>query len=222
MKNTTHSNHGLISFTDEFSLSSSASKIIFKRCQTALIFIAISILVNVAIRLDYVFLGNGLSEFSITEMFEQLSLLVSCSVFFLLSKHRPDTKRAATLIASFFLVMFIRELDFLFDMISHGAWVYPALAVTLSALVYAGKQPRSSLNQLAEILRSPHMNVLIIGLMLLLVYSRLFGMGDFWKGVMSEHYVRDVKNIAEEATELLGYLIISFGSVRTYLSLTRK
>ncbi len=222
MKTSTNSNQGLNSFTDEFSLSSSASKIILKRCQTALIFIAISILVNVAIRLDYVFLGNNLGEISITELLEQCSLLVSSFAFFLLSKHRPDTKHAAVLIASFFLVMFIRELDFWFDMISHGSWVYPALAITLAALVYAGKNPQRSINQLAEILRSPHMNVLIIGLMLLLVYSRLFGMGAFWKGVMSEHYIRDVKNIAEEGTELLAYLIISFGSIRTYLSLTRK
>lgn len=222
MKTSASSNQGLNSFTDEFSLSVSASEILFKRCQTALIFTAISILVNVAIRLDYIFLGNNLGEISVTEMLELLSLLVSCCAFLMLSRHRPDTKHAAILIASFFLVMFIRELDFFFDMISHGSWIYPAIAVTFSALVYAGKQSRNSINQLAEVLRSPHMNTLIIGLMLLLVYSRLFGMGNFWKGVMSEHYVRDVKNIAEEATELLGYLIISLGSVRTYLSLTRK
>nr|WP_241033722.1 hypothetical protein [Vibrio maerlii] len=207
---------------DEFSFSDSASKIILKRCQTALIFIAISILVNAAIRLDYVLLGNNLGEISITETLEQFSLLVSAFAFFLLSKHRSDTKHAATLIASFFLVMFIRELDFLFDMIAHGSWVYPALAITFAALAYAAKDIRGTINQLAEILRSPYMNILIIGLMLLLVYSRLFGMGNFWKGVMSEHYVRDVKNIAEEGTELLAYLIISFGSIRTYLSLTRS
>src|SRR5690606_28976404 len=45
-------------------------------------------------------------------------------------------------------------------------------------------------------------------LVLLLVYSRLFGMTTLWHGLLAENYVRVFKNAAEECTELLGYSLI--------------
>lgn len=59
------------------------------------------------------------------------------------------------------------------------------------------------------------MNLLITGVMLLLVFSRLFGMGSFWHNIMGADYVREVKIIAEEGTELLAYCLIAFASVKT-------
>ena len=47
-----------------------------------------------------------------------------------------------------------------------------------------------------------------IGLVLLLIYSRLFGMTALWHGLLSENYVRVFKNAAEECTELLAYTLI--------------
>ncbi|WP_438819310.1 hypothetical protein, partial [Colwellia marinimaniae] len=51
---------------------------------------------------------------------------------------------------------------------------------------------------------------LITFIVLLFVFSRLYGMGDFWEAVMAEHYVRDVKDISEETIELLCYAFIAF------------
>ncbi len=66
------------------------------------------------------------------------------------------------------------------------------------------------------------MNLLVTGVMLLLVFSRLFGMGSFWHNVMGDDYVRAVKNIAEEGTELLAYCLIAFASLKTVIGITRK
>lgn len=126
------------------------------------------------------------------------------------------------LISAFFAVMFIRELDYWFDMIVHGAWVVPALLVAGSAIFYAIKNGKRTIDQLALILASPHMNMLVTGVMLLLVFSRLFGMGSFWHGVMGEHYISNVKTIAEEGTELLAYCLIAFASLKTVIGITRK
>lgn len=52
-------------------------------------------------------------------------------------------------------------------------------------------------------------DILVLGMAMLLVFSRLYGMGDFWKEVMDENYIRIIKNISEEAIELLSYLIIA-------------
>ncbi|ANS86260.1 hypothetical protein VSVS12_02504 [Vibrio scophthalmi] len=206
---------------EEFALDKSSSKIILKRFQNALIAVAICLLVNVALRMDYVFLGNKVGEASITEMLELVMLAISSASFFFIAKQRPTLKHAAVLIGAFFLVMFIRENDGWLDHISHGFWVYPALFTTISALIYAARNGKQTITQLAVILDTSYANLLVLGLILLLVYSRLMGMGDFWKGVMSAHYVRDVKTIVEEGSELLAYCIIAYASVKIQRSLKK-
>nr|WP_241902039.1 hypothetical protein [Vibrio lentus] len=131
-------------------------------------------------------------------------------------------KHAAVLVSAFFAVMFIREMDFWFDKITHGAWFVPAALVAGSAIFYAVKNGKRTIYQLTFILASPHMNLLLTGLMLLLVFSRLFGMGSFWHNVMGDDYVRAVKNIAEEGTELLAYCLIAFASLKTVHGITKK
>ena len=59
-------------------------------------------------------------------------------------------------------------------------------------------------------------------MILLLVFSRLYGMGSFWQHVMGEHSVRDVKNISEEGIELLCYSLIALSAVRTRRELKRQ
>ncbi|ODS10451.1 hypothetical protein [Vibrio scophthalmi] len=206
---------------EEFALDKSSSKIILKRFQNALIAVAICLLVNVALRIDYVFLGNTLGEASVTEILELVMLAISSASFFLIAKQRPALKHAAVLIGAFFLVMFIRENDGWLDHISHGSWIYPALLTTIAAIIYAAKNGKQSFTQLAVILNTSSANLLIFGLIMLLVYSRLMGMGDFWKGVMSEHYIRDVKNIVEESTELLAYCIIAYASIKIQRALKK-
>jgi hypothetical protein len=116
----------------------------------------------------------------------------------------------------------IRELDFLFDQIKHGFWVYPALFVTLGASLYALRARKHLLTELAEILSAPNMRLLVCSLVILFVFSRLFGMGSFWHAVMQKHYVREVKNTVEEGIELLCYCIISFAAVTSELHIKHR
>ncbi|TKF03380.1 hypothetical protein [Vibrio kanaloae] len=206
----------------EFTLSQSTSQVIYKRCQTALVVLAIGIIVNLALRIDFVLFNGSVGEVSVTEMLQQLLLIIASGSFAYLARKKTEVKHAALLISAFFSVMFIREMDFWFDKIVHGAWVVPALLVAGSAIFYAIKNGKRTIDQLALILASPHMNLLVTGVMLLLVFSRLFGMGSFWHNVMGDNYVRVVKNIAEEGTELLAYCLIAFASLKTVLGITRK
>ncbi|MEZ9127000.1 hypothetical protein CWO33_22650 [Vibrio splendidus] len=206
----------------EFTLSQSTSQVIYKRCQTALVVLAIGIVANLALRIDFVLLNGNVGEVSATEMLQQLLLIVTSGSFAYLAREKCEVKRAALLISAFFAVLFIREMDFWFDKIVHGAWVVPALLVAGSAIFYAIKNGKRTIDQLALILASPHMNLLVTGVMLLLVFSRLFGMGSFWHNVMGDDYVRVVKNIAEEGTELLAYCLIAFASLKTVIGITRK
>ena len=48
----------------EFTLSQSTSEVIYKRCQTALVVLAISIVANLALRIDFVLLNGNVGEIS--------------------------------------------------------------------------------------------------------------------------------------------------------------
>ena len=88
--------------------------------------------------------------------------------------------------------MLIRELDALFDLISHGSWVWFALATTIAALIAPLRHARQTLSQLAQYTRTPY-GMMISGLLAILVFSRLFGMHGLWYAVLDENYARVVK-----------------------------
>lgn len=208
-------------YQEDGALDKTTKSILLRYSLFAMCIVGISIFVNICLRLDFVLNGALITENSITEWAQQLMLAVTVIAFFRVSVQNPPLKHAAILIGGFFAVMFIRELDFLFDYIAHGFWEFPAIAITVCAILYAYRGGKATLNQLAHIVNQPEMRILIAGVMLLLIFTRLFGMGSFWQGVMHDHYIRDVKNIAEEGTELLCYCLIAFGAVTTQLTLQK-
>ena len=199
-----------------------SKRIIYKSMLSALTIVAISILVNLSIRVDYVLLGSTLGETSVTETLQLIMLAVASWSFFRVSRQESHVSHAAILISGFFAVLVIREMDYWFDMIHHGSWVFPALATTALACAKAYRGGKGTVNEMAIILQSPYMKLLIGSVILLLVFSRLYGMGSFWQHVMGEHYVRDVKNISEEGIELLCYSLIALSAVRTRRELKRQ
>ncbi|TOG60307.1 hypothetical protein CGI97_11740 [Vibrio parahaemolyticus] len=201
-------------------ITDESKRIIYKSCLSALMIVAISILVNLSIRLDYVVLGSSLGEVSITETLQVIMLAIASWSFFQLSKQEEQVKHAAILISGFFAVLIIRELDYWMDMIRHGSWVFPALTVTALACAKAYQGGKGTVNEMARILQVPHMKLLIGAVVLLLVFSRLYGMGSFWQQVMNESYIRDVKNISEEGMELLCYCLIALSAVRMRREIT--
>lgn len=200
-----------------------SSKATFQRVVlNVLVLAALSIFVNLCLRVDFTLLHHGLSESSMTELAQSLMLAVTSLAFFLLAQRNRSIRHASILFGGFFTVLFIRESDVWFDLIFHGAWVIPALLVTFSACFYAYRGGSDSIQQLAKILNSRYMPMLITAVVLLLVFSRLYGMGSFWHSVMEEHYLREVKNLSEEAIELLCYSLISLSAVKTYYLLTKS
>ncbi|MFM2587101.1 hypothetical protein [Vibrio sp. TBV020] len=188
----------------------------------ALVIAALSILVNVCLRVDFTLLHHGLGETSATELAQLMMLAVTSLSFFHLVRTKSSVTYAAALVSGFFMVMFIREMDVWFDMIAHGAWVVPALTITFAACYFAFSGGKKTIDQMALLLNTRYMPVLITSAVLLLVFTRLYGMGSFWHSVMGDHYIRDVKNLSEEATELMAYSIIAFAAVKTCLLVKRS
>ena len=175
--------------------------------------IFLMVLITLIIYLDAVIFRHGTSEFSFTQFSQEGLLFVSAVIFFTLSKNKPESRGFLVLVGGFFTVLLIREIDVLFDQVRHGLWVYPAIVVTLITLIYARKRPETVSGPLVYYLQTYPFAYITIGLMIVLVFSRLFGSGIIWKVVMANEYSYDYKSLVQEGIELLGYTFIFYGSV---------
>ena len=211
-------NPDLSNSTSQIGSNKKNNNTILKTLKNIMITTLLCLTVIAAKRLDYFWLENSLGEKSITELLQVVFLLFTVLCFYKL--HRTEKfSGAAMLVSGFFITLVTRELDAYFDLILHGFWVYPALVVTLSCLYYALRKGNLNYN-MTQILDNKYMQGLITFIILLFVFSRLYGMGDFWEGVMGDHYIRDVKNISEETIELLCYAFIAWYAHKTRISLT--
>ncbi|NLO79248.1 MAG: hypothetical protein GX093_02880 [Xanthomonadaceae bacterium] len=180
------------------------------------IFLSLFLLISPAlVYLDSVVLGYGIREHSFTEYAQEIFLFVAAIAFFLLACRNKDFRGFAILVGGFFGAMLIREFDALFDRVWHGFWVYPAVAWSLGMVLLAARYRQSLLPAMASATRSHAFVFVMIGLATVLAYSRVFGTGSLWRAVIAEPDIaRAVKDTVQEGLELMGYLLIVYGSIR--------
>ena len=152
-------------------------------------------------------------ETSPTEFLQTCALIITTALYFREALRRPDMGRALVLVGGFFGCMLIREQDHFLDPISHGCWKWPALALAAICIFHGLRRPAETLSQLARFIRWRWFPILLVGVVIVLVYSRLFGMGAIWRGLLSADSWRLAKTAIEESSELLGYLLITFSAL---------
>ncbi|RXJ98878.1 beta-carotene 15,15'-monooxygenase [Arcobacter sp. CECT 8986] len=184
--------------------------------------VLILLIVNLALRLDVDYLVTYTSERSFTEATQLICIIFSIFVFAKTTIKRKDLRHGLALITGFFIVILTRELDSTFDMVYHGFWKVPAVTVFLITIFYTFKKFAVGVNEFAIVLKEKAMKMMICSVMLLFVHSRLFGMKVFWKEVLHESYIYQVKVIAEEGTELMAYGLIAYAAYLICKSLNKK
>lgn len=117
------------------------------------------------------------------------------------------------LIAAFLTALFIRELDAWFDDLFHGAWKY----ILVAYLVWASWKIRRSgfatvIPGIAHFIRSPAFPMMLVGVVIVLAYSRLYGYKGMWALYAGECSWGAIKTLSEEATELVGYAMMFYSS----------
>ncbi|MCK1967664.1 hypothetical protein MT962_001476 [Franconibacter sp. IITDAS19] len=160
-----------------------------------------------ALYIDIAWLQDGIKEMSATEIVQELMLAATVMLFLSYGSRPGEIRQGAVLIAGFFGCMLIREMDFLFDQIRHGSWVWFALLTALLSIGYCARKPVDTVRQLARFMRHPAYGMMFSGLLCILVFSRLFGMHFLWQQLMQEGYDRLVKNMVEEGVEFFGYAL---------------
>ncbi len=199
---------------------SSDLRIILKGLQQFLLLSLLVTLPILALAFDLIYmqhgvinLDQGISESSATELLQETLLFCTTLSFAYTAYKDPSVRHFSVLITGFFACMLIREFDGLLDTIQHGFWVYPATLVALFSIIHALKAPDKTLSAFAKFVQSRHFISLSIGMTLLLVFSRIFGMGDLWQGILGPDYERIIKRVVEEGLEVLGYTVIFYAAM---------
>lgn len=168
--------------------------------------------------LAYIDINNAgvIKDASYTENLQETLLFISSMIFvYIARKKKAD---GLLLVAGFLLCMFIREWDAVFDAIFHGAWKYLAIP-TAVIFTYLGIRNglESAAEDLAGFIKSKSYDIIVWGLIIVLVVSRVFGSKSIWLLMSGPDFKYVFKTFIEEGLELLGYMVIFAGSVRYYL-----
>ena len=163
--------------------------------------------------IDTVVIGHGTQEISVTECKQGALILLSAILFGIAAWKRPKSRGFLVLFAGFFGCMFIRECDFLFEKIARGFWVYPAILLAVSTILYSIRCRSTIAYPMVAYGGTKCFAYISIGLLIVLVFSRVFGTGNLWREIMCDNYQSRYKDIIQESLELLGYVLIFFGSV---------
>ena len=165
------------------------------------------------VMIDTLVIGNGITEIAITEVTQEVLILASAILFGIGAWQRPKSRGFLVLVTGLFGCMFIRECDFIFNRIATGFWVYPAILLAAVALLISFCLRDTIASAMVDYVRKKFFAYITIGLLIVLVFSRIFGTGHLWKAVMSDNYDWMYKTIIQEGLELLGYMLIFYGSV---------
>lgn len=163
------------------------------------------------------------SESSLTEYFQEGSFFLTVLLFSFYALKRKATTALSIIIGGFFLMAFIREFDAVLDQyVFDGAW--QTLAFSVLALIFFSiyKNWKVLGKQIVSFMISYPFGIMITGMMVTFVYSRLFGESIMWQSVMEDGYNRSVKNAAEESIELLGDTIVLFSAIEYGLWASKK
>ena len=166
---------------------------------------------------------GSILEASVTELAQESLILAAAFLFGFTAWRRPELRSLMVLFAGLFGCMFIRELDAMFDIVFHGFWLYPALLLAVGTICYVLRCPRMSFRQARELLMTSPFRSVCLGLLTVLVISRIAGTGNLWGFILSsESAGQFYKNIVQEGLELWGYAIIAAGAWHVKLRLTEK
>lgn len=164
------------------------------------------------VMLDVMWLGNHIGEESLTEAAQSFTLILVIATFvYIVAKH--EDKRPFTYMAlGLFISMLFREHDFVLNKIVDNLWEACVAVTVVTVIILSRRTGRPFAPVFAAFLKSPAARIMAVALVLLVVHSRLFGMGVLWRTILDDGYVRTVKNAMEEGTELLAYLMIFYAA----------
>ncbi|KJZ08907.1 hypothetical protein TW85_23010 [Marinomonas sp. S3726] len=154
------------------------------------------------------------SEDSLTETLQDAFAGFSAILFFISAYLSVKFRYAGILLGALMSMMFVREADaFLDEYAFDGAWQIIVTAIILTVLLSLKGKFGQAYTSLKEYATTASFGFMSAGIVIIIAFSRLMGRGSLWQAVMDDAYMRVVKNMVEEGTELLGYTIVVLAAV---------
>lgn len=160
-------------------------------------------------------LRHTYAEMPLTELTQQVLLGLTMVLFWRQAVRDPRSRRFYVLVAGFFTCAFIRELDNWLELwLPDGSWAVPAVLLAAAAILYALSGRQQIAGPMRAMANSRAWVFMMIGLVILLAYSRILGSGALiWGKTLQDGSANLVKTVIQESLELLGYVLISYGSL---------
>lgn len=156
------------------------------------------------------------------EVLEIVFALSTALVFLVAARMDKKREPCAILVVGFLFCVAIRESDYFLDvLVARHAWKMLVVLTLVLLAVYIAKNFKRVVESILDFVSQPSFGIFLSGLLVLIVFSRLFGYGDFWKELIEGEYYRVIKTIVEEGTEQMGYFLLLISSSE-YLHAVRK
>lgn len=153
------------------------------------------------------------------ELAELVAIVLTAVLLFLLAREREHIASILRVMGAFALMAAARELD---NLTLELGWRHAYKVLALPAAAYAAwllVAKRSVLGrELITFARSPGFTLIATGFFVVVIYSQILGQKVLWQAVVGADAYRPVKDLVEEASELLGYLLIAFGAAEACLN----
>ncbi|MBC8207006.1 MAG: hypothetical protein H8E68_07630 [Kiritimatiellaeota bacterium] len=147
------------------------------------------------------------------EIMQTVFALLTALVFLFAGRVDRNKAPCGIVLFTFLFCAVIRESDYVLDtLVCRHAWKTLVAVVLVFLTLYVWRNAKSVGRALMSFMNQPSFGILLSGLLVLVVFSRLFGYGPFWKAIMDDSSYRTVKTIVEEGVELMGYFLILVSS----------
>jgi len=158
------------------------------------------------------------NESGAIEFAQESILFITVLVGFMSLAFTKHFKTFMSALSLFIGMHLIREFDAWFDDFFPALGWFPfvlVLAVILVVILF--KNFRSFLNQFKTLSHTLGFGVLLISLVYLHVFTRIYGKPSNWDNIMEDKYLYSVERASEESVELVAYMMILIAIVELFI-----
>ena len=142
--------------------------------------------------------------------------VISSILFMHIAKQINEYSDIFRLCGLLMIVLSVRELDHFLDIYLMDGIYKVIIAAVLLCTIYFGWNHRHGLaNKFHRFTTTTPFYFIACGLLFVIIFAQLLGQNVLWVAVMGDSYVRTVKEVVEETSETVGYLLLFFAALES-------
>ena len=158
------------------------------------------------------------NESGAIEMAQESILFITILIGFMSLAFTKHFKTFMSALSLFIGMHLIREFDAWFDDVFPALGWFPFVLVLLFIIiVILFKNLKFFLNQFKTLSHTLGFGILLISLVNLHVFTRLYGKPSNWDNIMGDKYLYSVERASEESVELVAYMMILIAVIELFI-----